>query len=52
MSLQVASDVIFMFSISFRMYAEIENSMTSSQRMISYTKLEMEDDLEKPGDAE
>jgi len=52
MSLQVASDVIFMFSISFRMYAEIENSMTSSQRMISYSKLEIEDELEKPGDAE
>ena len=30
MTLQVASDVIFLFSISFRMYAEIENHMTSS----------------------
>ena len=30
MSLQVTSDVIFLFSISFRMYAEIENSMTSA----------------------
>ena len=26
--------------------------MTSSQRMIAYTKLDMEDDLEKPGDVE
>ena len=50
MSLQVASDVIFLFSISFRMYAELENSMTSSQRMIAYTKLELEDELEKPTD--
>jgi len=30
MSLQVSSDVLFLFSISFRMYAELENSMTSS----------------------
>ena len=52
MTLQVGSDIIFLFSISFRMYAEIENHMTSSQRMIAYTKLEEEDKLEKPGDAE
>ena len=50
MSLQVASDVIFLFSISFRMYAEIENAMTSAQRMLAYTKLEEEDDLVKPSD--
>ena len=50
MSLQVASDVIFLFSISFRMYAEIENAMTSAQRMLSYTTLEEEDDLVKPSD--
>ena len=30
MTLQITSDVIFLFSISFRMYAEIENHMTSS----------------------
>lgn len=52
MSLQVASDVIFLFSISFRMFAEAENYMTSSQRMIAYTKLDQEDDLVKPEDAE
>jgi len=34
------------------MYAELENSMTASQRMIAYTKLELEDDLEKPSDKE
>jgi len=50
MSLQVSSDVIFLFSISFRTFAELENNMTSSQRMIGYTKLEPEDELEKPGD--
>ena len=30
MSLQVASDVIFLFSLSFRMFAEIDNNMSSS----------------------
>jgi len=45
MSLQVASDVIFLFSISFRMYAEIDNNMCSSQRMIAYTNIEEEDAL-------
>ena len=34
------------------MYAELENSMTSSQRMIAYTKLDLEDELEKPADKE
>ena len=47
MSLQVASDVIFLFSISFRMYAEVENAMTSAQRMFAYTQLEQEDSLVK-----
>ena len=51
MSLQVATDIIFLFSISFRMYSEIENHMISSKRMIAYTELEEEDDLEKPEDA-
>lgn len=50
MSLQVSSDVIFLFSISFRTYAELENNMTSSQRMIAYTQLSPEDCIEKPGD--
>lgn len=43
MSLQIAVDIILLFSISFRMYAEIENSMTSSQRMVAYTRLDEED---------
>ena len=51
-SLQVASEVVFLFSISFRMYAEVQNHMISSQNMISYTNIEQESDLEKPGDAE
>ena len=32
------------------MSAEIENYFTSSQRIYEYTKLEMEDELEKEGD--
>lgn len=52
MSLQVAVDIILLFSISFRMYAEIENSMTSSQRMVAYTRLDQEDLLVKPNDDE
>ena len=30
MTLQIGGDIIFLFSIAFRMYAEIENSMISS----------------------
>jgi ABC-type multidrug transport system fused ATPase/permease subunit len=52
MSLQVSTDVIFLFSISFRMYAEIENNMTSSKHMIAYTDLEEEDALVKSEDKE
>ena len=32
------------------MYAEIENNMTSSQRIVAYTELGQEDDLEKTED--
>tara|TARA_B110000285_G_scaffold201044_1_gene235368 strand:- start:625 stop:897 length:273 start_codon:yes stop_codon:yes gene_type:complete len=32
------------------MYAEIQNMMTCSQRIVDYTRLESEDDLQKPGD--
>ena len=52
MSLQVATDMIFLFSISFRMYGEIQNHVESSQRMVEYTHLEVEDQLERPGDTE
>jgi ABC-type multidrug transport system fused ATPase/permease subunit len=45
------TDVIVFFSLSIRMYAEMQNMMTSSQRIIEYTKLESEDLLVKPLDA-
>jgi ABC-type multidrug transport system fused ATPase/permease subunit len=41
------TDVIGFFSVSFRMYAELQNFMTSSQRLHQYTTLELEDKLEK-----
>lgn len=43
-SLQIILDIVFLFSISVRMYAEVQNMMTSSQRIYSYTKLESEDE--------
>ena len=52
MSLSLACDIVFLFSISFRMFAEIDNYMASSKRMIEYTKVEQEDELERPGDAD
>ena len=39
-SLQIVTDVIVFFSISVRMYAELQNMMTSSQRIIEYTQLD------------
>jgi len=39
-------------SISIRELAELENMMTSSQRVYNYTKLETEDALELPYDEE
>ena len=51
-SLQISIDAIFLFSLTFRMYAEFESKIGSLQRMVAYTKLEEEDKLEKPGDEE
>ena len=41
------TDVISMFSVSLRMYAELDMFMTSSQRLFEYSQLEIEDELEK-----
>lgn len=49
-TLQFISDLIAWFSYSIRLYADLENVMTSSQRMMDYTNLEQEDDLDKPFD--
>jgi hypothetical protein len=50
-SLTIVTDVIIMFSISIRFYTELSTLLVSSQRIVEYTKLETEDELEKPGDA-
>lgn len=49
-TLQIISDLTAWFSISIRLYTELENSMTCSQRMLDYTTLEIEDALEKTAD--
>lgn len=49
-SLQIVTDVITLFSLSVRMFSEIQNMMTSSQRLYQYTQLESEDALEKESD--
>mmetsp|Transcript_13719 Transcript_13719/g.23394 ORF Transcript_13719/g.23394 Transcript_13719/m.23394 type:complete len:573 (-) Transcript_13719:92-1810(-) len=50
MILQSITDVIVYFSISFRMLAEIQNYLTSSQRIVRYTELDQEDPLERGTD--
>ena len=49
-SLTIVTDVILLFSISIRLYTELATLLTSSQRIVEYTKLPSEDELEKPGD--
>ena len=50
-TLQILTDVIVFFSCSIRMSAEIENYLTSSQRLYKYTELESEDSLVKTDDS-
>lgn len=49
-TLQIVTDVIQFFAVSIRFCGEIDNYMTSAQRVMEYTKLESEDDIDKPGD--
>jgi len=49
-TLQFISDLIAWFSYSIRLYADMENIMTCSQRILDYTKLEIEDELTKEED--
>lgn len=44
------TDVMAMFSVSLRMYAECDMYMTSSQRLLEYSNLLVEDELIKPND--
>lgn len=49
-SLQLIADVANFFSIAMRMFTEMQNFMTSAQRIFDYTKLDQEDALTKEGD--
>lgn len=51
-SLQIVIEMMSMLSIVVRMYAEVQQMMTSSQRMYEYTKLGGEDELVKKCDKE
>lgn len=52
LSIQSITDVIGLFSISIRMYADFDNFMTSSQRLYQYTSIKQEDALDKEIDKE
>lgn len=49
-SLQIVSDMLVTFSLGIRFYAELQNIMVAPKRIHEYTLLDIEDDLEKPGD--
>jgi ABC-type multidrug transport system fused ATPase/permease subunit len=49
-TLVIVTDVNQNFSIALRYFAEMQNYLTSAQRMLSYTQLETEDLLIKPTD--
>lgn len=49
-SLQNLTDVCVYFSVSIRMWAEVQFYMTSSQRIVKYTELPMEPPLETEKD--
>lgn len=49
-SLHIISDMVILFSVSIRMYSEMQNLMGSSQRIYDYTQLKTEDQLQKGTD--
>merc|ERR1712086_1073254 len=49
-TLTIIVDVISLFSVSVRLFAEVQNIMGCTQRMYEYTLLESEDELTKPID--
>ena len=51
-SLQILTDVVSFFAVSIRFMGQVDNQMTSSQRLMDYTVLECEDDVVKKTDEE
>ena len=49
-TVKIITDVVTFFATSIRMFAEVDNNMTSAQRIIAYTELPSEDDITKDGD--
>lgn len=49
-SLQILTDVVSFFAVSVTFMAQVDNMMTSSQRVMDYTELECEDDVVKETD--
>lgn len=49
-SLQILTDVVAFFSVCIRFMGQIDNLMTSAQRVMDYTDLEGEDEVVKEGD--
>jgi ATP-binding cassette subfamily C (CFTR/MRP) protein 1 len=49
-SIQIVTDIIVFFSSTIKIFAEINQYMTSSQRLVEYTELESEDNLVKDSD--
>ena len=47
-----SSEMSYSLDFTVRLYTDVENYMTSSQRCIEYTKLESEDKLVKKNDTE
>jgi ATP-binding cassette, subfamily C (CFTR/MRP), member 2 len=49
-ALQLLTELVMFFSITLRYQAEVESYFMSANRLHRYTQLEIEDELDKPGD--
>ncbi|CAI2362604.1 unnamed protein product [Moneuplotes crassus] len=50
LTVQFSLEFSFTANVAIRFYGEVENMLTSSQRMMEYANLESEDELTKPND--